>query len=112
MHLADFREFNLNSISLRVVRKECVSIRSMTHEDVAPATFNVPESSLSLTVLCHRWTMTYNKTVMMPLENDPFLIHRPGARISLMQSFRVSAVYTYLHYYILYRDERTLIFII
>lgn len=79
-------------MDLKNVKKELTTIRSITTNDVSPALVNVQEGLLSLTVLCHRWIMSYDKKVSLPNENDPFLLLRPGSRMSLLQSFRVSFV--------------------
>lgn len=81
---------NESSIRLKAVRKESNCIKAATHLDVAPAVLNIPDEMMNLTVQCHKWIMSYDKKVMTPNENDPFLLHRPGSRITLMQSFRVS----------------------
>lgn len=82
-----------HQLSMRSVSNEITTIKSITHEDIAPALHNVKEGLLSLTVLAHRWVMAYPKTEMVPSDSDPFLLHRPGSRQSLLQLFKVSIIY-------------------
>ena len=66
------------------------TVRKMTYSDPVPALYNVPEEYLSLTVLAHRWAMSYDLGVTTPRERDPFLLMRPGSRQSLIFMFKVS----------------------
>lgn len=79
-----------SDFTLKSYTSEVNSVKAATHQDVSPALLNIPDGSLSLTVLTHRWAMSYEKTCMVPRDSDPFILHRPGSRQSLLQSFRVS----------------------